>query len=61
MDSQYEWFVVDNRTGQIVNCITTRSQYPPSLDGWIDPHYLSVTRRPSREQLEGYRFWNERP
>lgn len=59
--SAVEWFVVDTRTGRIVNCITTSRPGEPSLHGFVDAEHLAITRTPTSEQLRGYQFWNERP
>lgn len=59
--SAVEWFVIDTRSGRIVNCITTSRPGEPSLDGFVDVEHLTVTRTPSAAQLCGYQYWDERP
>ncbi len=59
--SAVEWFVIDTRSGQIVNCITTSRPGAPSLNGFIDAEHLTVTRTPTAAQLRAYRYWGERP
>lgn len=59
-----DWFIVDSRTGAIVNCVNTaggRERAEASLAGFIDAEHLTVTDRPTPAQLAGYRYWNERP
>lgn len=56
-----EWFVIDTRTNEIVNCITADKE--PTLDParWVHAERLRLDLHPTRAQLEGYRYWNERP
>lgn len=56
-----EWFVIDTRTNEIVNCITTDRGGEPSLDGFEHPEHHRVDRHPPMAMLERYRYWNERP
>lgn len=59
-----EWYVIDRRTGEIVNCITTsdgRVLTPDALKHFLDAPFLRLDQNPPRAVLERYRYWNERP
>lgn len=57
-----EWWVIDVRSNQIVNCITTTGRPdPPSLAGMCDAEHLRLTETPTTEQLLSYKFYAERP
>jgi hypothetical protein len=52
-----EWYVVSKATKQIVNCITTSKPNPTNPD----PEKYDLTRTPSQQQLNSYRYYWERP
>lgn len=55
-----EWWIIDTRTNEIVNCCTMRGG-PPDLGRWVDPEHLRTTLTPTQAQLEAYQYWSERP
>ena len=55
------WFIIDTRTNDIVNACEGARSEADALRGFEHPEYLRATQTPSRAQLEGYRYWNERP
>ena len=57
-----EFYVIDTRTNEIVNCVTTSGNVP-TLDpkGWEDAEHLRLDEHPTMSQLQQYRYWNERP
>jgi hypothetical protein len=57
------YYVIDKRTGKIVNAIETDSlrRAQEALIGFDNRHHLEVTPSPLLETLEQYRYWRERP
>jgi hypothetical protein len=51
-----EYFIIDNRTNKIVNCVTSSIE-PKNMFG--EDYYL--TSEPTLEQLSNYQYYNERP
>lgn len=58
-----EWYVIDERTNTIVNCVTTSGTGAPTnaLRGFIDAEHLRLDPNPPLAMLQKYRYWNERP
>ena len=56
-----QWYVIDKRSGRIVNGHLTTRPGPPDLSGWLNAEHLEVTTTPTQEQLNGYRYYTERP
>lgn len=52
-----EWYVINKKTNEIVNCVVVVGNIPPSY--LYDDNYL-VTTTPSLRQLENYKYYNER-
>lgn len=57
----HEWYVIDTRTGEILTCITSSRPFPPSVASFPAAQFLLVTLTPSQQQLDGYRYYRERP
>lgn len=57
------WYVIDTRSNQIINAITTSGASKPEIDPkhWKDPEHLRLDANPPMSMLENYRYWNERP
>jgi len=58
--NEREWYVIDRRTNEIVNCITTGGPMP-SVERFTSAEFLYLDPNPPRHMLERYRYWNERP
>lgn len=58
-----DYFVIDTRTNEIVNCIEsrTRKRADECRRTMVDSEHLRIDDNPPREMLERYEFWNERP
>jgi hypothetical protein len=56
-----DWYVIDTRTNEIVNCISSQGGNEPSLAGFTEPEHLRLDRNPPRKMLERYLYWSERP
>lgn len=57
-----EWFVIDTRINQIVNCVTTiRTPEEIQAQGIYKEPWFTFTEQPSPELLDGYQFFRERP
>jgi hypothetical protein len=56
-----QWYVVDKRSGRIVNAVLTAKPDGPNLSTFIDAEHLTATTTPTQSQLEGYRYYWERP
>lgn len=58
-----EWYVIDTRTNEIVNCITSSdsNRVELVLGSFVDAEFLRLDPNPPRALLERYRYWNERP
>lgn len=59
-----EWYVIDKRSGRIVNCITSVNKDPVNLLEKFPeypPEHFRLSDNPSQQQLEGYEFWHTRP
>lgn len=57
----YDWFVIDRRSGRIINMVLTERADGPDLSKWLNAPHLYATREPTMEQRESYRYWDERP
>lgn len=52
-----EWYIISIETGEVVDCLMTALVVPANPDS--TKYYL--TNSPSQVQLEGYRYYWERP
>jgi len=59
--SETEWYVIDRRTGEIIDCITTMGSKMPSVDHFINAEFLYLDPNPPLSKLRRYRYWDERP
>jgi hypothetical protein len=57
------YYIVDKRTGEIVNAVETddRQSAERVLDGLIAPDTLRIEAHPSTAALRNYRWEHERP
>jgi hypothetical protein len=57
-----EYYVIDTRTGLIVNCITT-SQPKDEIDlsGFENSERLRLDANPPQRLIEKYNYWDGRP
>ena len=61
--SEREWFIIDTRTDEIINCVTTnegRDTAERVAANMVDGEHLRVDCHPLISQLQQYRYWNER-
>jgi hypothetical protein len=56
-----EWYVIDRRTNEIINCITTDGPRMPSVERFTEAEFLYLDPHPPMHMLQRYRYWNERP
>lgn len=62
MNGETEWYVVDKRTNEIINCITTSGPRPDdALTRFVNGEHLRLDANPPLSMLERYQYWNERP
>lgn len=54
-----EYFIVDKSTDNIVNCVTTARKPDDTVFGFGSEYY--ATTNPTQQQLNGYRYYWERP
>jgi hypothetical protein len=57
------WYVIDTRTDEIINAITTTSGAKPDIDPkrWESAEHLRLDANPPLSMLRNYRYWDERP
>lgn len=57
------WYVIDTRSNQIINAITTSGPGEPEIDPkfWEDAEHLRLDDNPPMSMLKNYRYWDERP
>ena len=57
-----EYYVIDTRSGRIVNCITTsKPKDEIDLSRFENSEHLRLDANPPQRLLEKYRYWEERP
>lgn len=60
MGQETEWFVIDERSGEIVNCITVLGGAKPTVSPYDAAPYR-LDKNPPLTLLKRYRYWDERP
>lgn len=58
-----EWYIIDTRTGRIVNCVTTTRSTDEVLSRFEDREHLTAKRGQEipLATLQAYEWWGKRP
>lgn len=57
---QFDWYVIDTRTNEIVNCVMAGERPKGVTDLMEDKEFLHLTKFPTKQQLDAYRYYTER-